>query len=264
MIKQQALDVVNMIEQLGVNDSGMKRAHARGIHYKGSIKLNERGTALFGERTNILIRMSDAPPNKRHPSWMIPLKGLSVYMEGQQPVNLIFVTFPYFPWTKAQSIVSLAIYANAVKQADDWRVKANIIRRMLKVESFHQHLGQFVKHLPRSIIRKYRSYYNPHYYEFKNQFIKFHIIYHHHKIKLYAGYFETPYPINQLTTKNEIYEIGTITLNKQCAASRAYFEVYEAGPYLKPVADDEILQLRHEMYLISNQRRLNECRDKNQ
>lgn len=259
-MKETAASIINAIEGMGVHDKGLKCAHARGVHYQGEVQLNKQGEALFGERKQALIRLSDAPPNKRHAPWMIPLKGLSIYLEGESPVNLIFVTFPYFPWVKAASVKMLATYFHAMTATNDWQVRLNLINKALHVENFYQHLGTFLRHQPISVLREHRNYYNPHYYKTAEDYVQFDVHYNHETIELFAVYYTSPAPISKLRHDGKRIKIGEIQLQQQIKESRPYFEVLDVGPYLTPLADDEILHLRHEMYLISNARRQAETR----
>lgn len=258
-MKKYARMIINAIDRSGGHDAGLKRAHAHGIHLTGKVKLNDIGESLFGAREEALIRLSDAPPNERHAPWTIPLKGLAIYLKGESPVNLIFVTFPYFPWTKAKSIKNIAVYLSALKATDDWQVKLNLLNKTLHLEDFHRHIGKFVIHQPISVIRSLRKYYNPHYFVTKEgQYIRFHVYYANDVIELFAEYYKQPAPINEMRKDGEIKKIGEIQLQQEITESRPYFELLDVGPNLKPLDSDEIIHLRHEMYLISNERRQQE------
>lgn len=259
-MKNKALKVITSIERLGVAEKGSKRAHAKGVNYHADVQLNEEGRQLLGDMTHAIVRLSDAPPSTKYPSWSVSLKGLSIRLSGNnQPVDLVFVTFPYFPWVKADSIVEIGNYAVALKEQSDWQVKLNLWRKILQIENFHQHICKFIRHMPIVTYRTHRKYYNLHYFRTVNDdFTRFHVKYINHQILLYTERYHQAASIEQIRRDGTVRHIGTIRLIQETDEQIDYFDVMQTGDYLRPLDDDEILLLRHYMYNISYERKKKE------
>ncbi|TDM12770.1 hypothetical protein [Macrococcus lamae] len=259
-MKNQAFKVIRSIEKLGVTDKGKKRAHARGINYRSEVNLNDEGRRLLGHMTEGVVRLSDAPPSTKYPAWSVSIKGLSIHLAGNgTPVDLVFVTFPYFPWIKADSMVSIGTYAVALKEPSDWQVKINLWRKILKTENFNHHLGKFLIHFPLITYRKFRKYNNLHYFKTEQgDFVRFHVKFTADKIVLYAERYDVPASIECIRRNGKIHQIGSIHLKERIEEGVPYFDVLQIGSHLKPLESDEILQLRHFMYRISYERKLKE------
>ncbi|TDL94195.1 hypothetical protein ERX27_09675 [Macrococcus brunensis] len=248
--------IINYIEMLGVHDKGLKRAHARGYYYDAEVELTAEGKALLGDAQTAVIRLSDAPPSKRTPEQFVSLKGLTIHFK-ETDSNFIFVNFPYFPFVKRESVLMLMTYVNAIKQADDWFIRFNLMRKIGQLENFGQRLGKFISHFPLSTARQYQTYHNLHYYQTDKDYVRFHVKYED-DIILYVERYTAPQSIEVLRNDGEIHEIGRLTLVREIDVDLPYFELLKTGPHLKPLINDDIIHLRDEMYQISAERRLNE------
>ncbi|KAA1039607.1 hypothetical protein [Macrococcus equipercicus] len=259
-MENKAFNVIRSIERLGVTDKGKKRAHARGRSYRAAVQLNDAGRKLLGDMTHAFVRLSDAPPSTKYPAWTVSIKGLSLHFTGKKgAVNLVFVTFPYFPWVKADSIVNLGTYAVALKEELDWQVKLNLWRKILQTEHFHRHLGKFFLHFPLITYRSNRKYSNLHYFATEqHDYVRFHVKYIGNDILLFAEYYDKPASIERIRRDAVIEQIGTVHLEERTDEVIPYFDVLQTGAHLKPLEDDEIIKLRHDMYRISCERRLME------
>jgi len=248
--------IINYIELLGVHDKGLKRAHARGYYYETNVELNKEGKALLGDNQKAILRLSDAPPNKRIPEKLISLKGLAIHFK-QTDSNFIFVNFPYFPWTKRESILMLMTYINAIKQAQDWSVRINLLNKIGHLENFGQKIRKFIHNFPVSPLRKFQTYHNLHYFRTDHDYVRFHIKYDQ-DIKLYAERYHEPASIEEIRHDGEVREIGRLVITREIESDIPYFKLLEVGPNLKILEDDNIIRLRDEMYQISAERRLAE------
>ncbi|GGB09991.1 hypothetical protein ERX37_07760 [Macrococcus hajekii] len=246
--------IINYIEMLGVHDKGLKRAHARGYYYNATVELTDEGKVLLGDNTTALVRLSDAPPNKRTPEQLISLKGLAIRF-NETDSHFIFINFPYFPFVKKESILKFTTYVNAIKQTNDWMVIFNLLRKIGQLEQFGQRLGKLAKHFPLSTIRRFQIYHNLHYFKTEQDYVRFHVEYHE-DIKLYAERYSAPTSIEKIRHDGKVSEIGRLVITQEIEEDIPYFELLKAGPYLSVLPDDDIIQLRDEMYQISADRRL--------
>ncbi|TDM02139.1 hypothetical protein [Macrococcus carouselicus] len=245
--------IINYIELLGVHDKGLKRAHARGHYYEAEVVLTDEGSALLGHNDKAIIRLSDAPPNRRTPEELISLKGFSIHFSDTDS-NFIFVNFPYFPWVRRESILMLMTYVNAIKQADDWFVRINLMRKIGQLENFGQKLGKFARNFPVSTLRKFQTYHNLHYYQTGQDYIRFHVKYDQ-DIKLYVERYKQPASIEEIRHDGDVHEIGRLKITREIDTDIPYFELLKVGPHMKVLADDDIIHLRDAMYQISAERR---------
>ncbi|TDM13625.1 hypothetical protein [Macrococcus bovicus] len=248
--------IINYIEMLGVHDKGLKRAHARGYYYEAKVELTSEGQALLGDTQQAVIRLSDAPPNKRTPAQLVSLKGLAIHFK-ESDSHFIFVNFPYFPFVKRESVLMLMTYINAIKQTDDWWVRMNLMRKIGRLEGFGQKLGKFVSHFPLSTSRQHQTYHNLHYYQTDKDYVRFHVVYED-DIRLYVERYTAPCSIEVLRNDGDIRQIGRLTITREIDIDLPYFELLKTGPHLQPLREDDIIYLRDEMYQISAERRLNE------
>lgn len=246
--------IIDTIERYATVEPGLKRAHAKGTNFSGNIILNEVGKNVLGENYHAVVRLSDTPPNRNVPSVFVPLKGLAIHL-NQTNANLVFVTFPYFPWTKIDSIVKIAQYIRAMNETSDLFVKLNLLKYILKVESFNDELIKFIRHLPVKTTTN-QTYYNPHYYVYNDKYVKLHVKKDGQVVRLMMETYETLLPISEVRNDGRTVELGTIELTETSEEVIESFDPTVTG-LLQPV-DDEILTLRKELYEISHEHRLHD------
>lgn len=246
--------IVDTIERYATTTRGAKRAHAKGNQYIGKLQLNDMGKRIFNlDDTNldVIVRLSDAPPNRNVPSNLVPLKGLALHIK-QVHINLVMVTFPYFPWTKEASIVKIAQYIHAIHQSESKLLKINLLRHLFKIEDFNKHLMKFILHQPIKTTMN-QTFHNLHYFKYNEQFIRFHARKKYNQITLYAEIYDEIKPISELRKDAVIEEIAHIELTSETSETYTTFDPLQTGSL--DAVYDEILNLRSEMYKISNQHR---------
>ncbi|WP_414045301.1 hypothetical protein ACMGE7_12390 [Macrococcus equi] len=258
-MKEKAHFIIHTIERLANVSKGGKRAHTKGFNYQGEVQLKELGKKLLGESTEAIVRLSDALTDRKHYTRLVPLKGLAIHFKGTVPVDIVMVSFPYFPWTKADSIVKLAQYSNAIHDETDWKIKLNLMRHMLKIEQFHRHLKQFIVNQPIKTTFKDRVFYNLHYFKSnENQYIRFQAELKGNQVILFAEVHASPHSIAEIPCDYQRVEIGNIQLKSETTEQHEMFNVLEVGNNLKVLEDDEIIHLRAALYEVSNAHRLGE------
>lgn len=258
-MKDKALYIIQTIERLAKTTKGGKRAHTKGFNYSGEVKLNVEGQKLLGQYHKAHVRLSDALTTKNHISKLVPLRGMAIRFEGSNPIDLVLVTFPYFPWTKADSIYKIAQYSNAIHDANNVGVKLNLLRYLMKIEEFHKEWKKFILNQPILPTFKEKTYYNLHYFKTSdNQFVRFRTTLKGEMIILQAEIHQQPHPISELPNNYQLVDIGTIQLKEAAKENVEVFDLFQTGSNLTPLADDEIIQLRSELYTISHRRRIAE------
>ncbi|TDM30867.1 hypothetical protein [Macrococcoides canis] len=246
--------IVDTIERYATTTRGAKRAHAKGKHFTGKLQLNATGQRIFDLKDthlDVIIRLSDAPPNRNVPSHLVPLKGLALHIK-QEHINIVMVTFPYFPWTKEASIVKIAQYVHAIHKSESKLLKLNLLRYLLKIEGFDKHLIKFILHQPIKTSMN-QTFHNLHYFKYNEQFVRFHARKRNNQITLYAEIYDEIKPISELRKDAVIEEIGRIEITSETSENYTMFAPLKTGS-LEPIYD-EILNLRSQMYKISNQHR---------
>lgn len=258
-MKDKALYIIQTIERLAKTSKGGKRAHTKGFNYSGEVKLNVEGQKVLGQYHNARVRLSDALTAKNHITKLVPLKGMAIRFEGSNPFDLVLVTFPYFPWTKADSIYKIAQYSNAIHDEDNVGVKLNLFRHLMKIEGFNKDLKKFIFNQPILPTFKEKTYYNLHYFKTnEGKFVRFRTTLKGETIILQAEIHQQPHPISELPNDFQLVEIGTIQIREAVKENIEVFDLFQTGSNLTPLADDEIIQLRSELYTISHQRRIAE------
>ncbi|MCE4956639.1 hypothetical protein [Macrococcoides caseolyticum] len=258
-MREKARYIIDTIDQLAHVTKGGKRAHAEGFNYKGKVRLNERGKSLLGNCSEAIVRLSDTLPDKEHSTRFVPLKGMAIHFESTIPTNIVLISFPYFPWNKADFIVKLAQYCRAISKERDIRIKLNLLRYLLQIESLHKHLPKLIVNQPVIPSFKNKKYYNLHYLKHNEKgYIRFQTIIKDNIIELKAEIHDYAKSLDIITDDYVLVEIGTIELTNPMQEVIESFEVLQTGEYLKPLEDDEIIHLRSALYDISHQRRVSE------
>lgn len=257
-MRDKARYIIDTIERLARVTKGGKRAHSKGFNYKGEVKLNDLGRALIGDSNDAVVRLSDALTDQQHSTRLIPLKGMAIRFNGDHPANIILVTFPYFPWNKADSIVKLAQYSQAIHDASDIKVKLNLVRYMSKIEGFNQHLVKFLIHQPVIPTFKGKVFHNLHYFKHEDHYVRFQAELIGRRIALKAEIHSRPKPLDVIPKDFELVDIGSIELTTPIEEVIEKFDVLATGPYLTPSNDDEIIQLRSALYDVSHESRMRE------
>ncbi|TDM40340.1 hypothetical protein ETI08_09790 [Macrococcoides goetzii] len=258
-MKNKALYIIQTIERLAKTSKGGKRAHTKGFNYSGDVVLNAEGQKILGQYHKAHVRLSDALTNKNHFTKRVPLKGMAIQFKGNDPIDLVLVTFPYFPFTQSDSIYKIAQYSNAIHNEENVGIKLNLIRHLMKIEGFNKDLKKFIFNQPILTTFKQKTYYNLHYFRtLDDQFVRFRTKLKGETIYLQAEIHQQPHPISELPKDFKLIDIGTIQLNEAAKEEIEVFDLYKTGSNLTVLDTDEIIQLRSEMYKISQQRRISE------
>ncbi|TVT27057.1 DUF1722 domain-containing protein [Salinicoccus cyprini] len=238
-MKTAADIIVDLIERFDVHDPGARRAHGNGVNYEAAVALNDDGKAIFGDIQKAVIRLSNVATSQKVPDSLINVKGCSIRFDHPaRPIDIIGVTFPYFPFATASETMDLFYRIH-------WFLDNKSPVRFVNIfgaGNLYRHLGRLARWLPKDTHMDH-SYYSAHSYGTDN--LKFRLDYDTdtETIEIFA---EHDASITDYRPEDEVY-LGQVSINKDAKVQEIKFMDALNAPF-DHLPKGEIPLLRHFVY----------------
>lgn len=238
-MKTAADTIVDLIERFDVHDPGARRAHGNGANYRAEVLLNEMGRAILGDVDHAVVRLSNVATSEKVPDWLINVKGCAIRFDHPaRPIDIIGVTFPYFPFSTAYENLDL-FYRIHHFLAN--RSPLQFIR-IFGAGNLYRHLGRLVRWLPKDTNMDH-SYYSAQNYG--TDALKFRLDYNTatETIEVFA---EQDDAMTDYRPKSELH-LGQVVIDKNMKTKEIKFMDAMNAPF-NHAPNGEIPLLRHFVY----------------
>ncbi|GAB3056275.1 hypothetical protein ACFOU0_02415 [Salinicoccus sesuvii] len=238
-MKTAADTIIDLIERFNVHDPGARRAHGNGANYRAEVLLNDAGKSLIGEVDHAVVRLSNVATSEKVPDWLINVKGCAIRFEHPaRPIDIIGVTFPYFPFSTAHENIDLFYRIHHFLES---RSPLQFVR-IFGAGNLYRHLGRLVRWLPKDTNMAH-SYYSAQNYG--EDALKFRLDYDTttETIEVFA---EQDDNMTDYKPKSGLY-LGRVVINKAANSNEVKFMDAMNAP-LTHAPNGEIPLLRHFVY----------------